>query len=131
MIGFSPKYPLRFDTELGAYSATKTLKEVAKQNFINLMLTAQGERIMDNKFGAGLRRHLFEQNTQFLHTQIASTIRQQTATYLPFIEIRAVRFNSHGLSKDYGDQILDISIEFAVPSIASADTLTISSGTGL
>jgi len=131
MIGFSPKYPLRFDTELGAYQATKTLKEVAKQNFINLMLTAQGERIMDNQFGVGLRRYLFEPNTRLLHTQIASKIRQQTALYLPFIEIRAVKFNTHGLSKDYTDQILDISVEFAIPSLASADSLTIGANNAL
>ena len=35
MIGYSPKFPLEIDTELGAYAVTKTLKEVAKQNFMN------------------------------------------------------------------------------------------------
>ena len=72
MIGYSPKFPLQFDNYVGAYSLTTTLKQVVKQNFINLMLTAPGERIMDINFGVGLRNYLFEQDTSQLKSRLVN-----------------------------------------------------------
>ena len=41
---------------------TKTMMEVIKQNFKNLVLTNPGERVMLTDFGVGIRRFLFEMN---------------------------------------------------------------------
>ena len=62
MIGYSPKFPLQLDNYVGAYSLTQTVEEVIRQNLMNLILTAPGERIMDINFGVGMRHYLFEQN---------------------------------------------------------------------
>ncbi len=43
MIGYSPKFPLQIDNYVGAYAVNTELKDVIRQNFKNLMLTAQGE----------------------------------------------------------------------------------------
>jgi len=117
MIGLSPKFPLQIDDYVGAYSLNTTLKEVVKQNFINLMLTAPGERIADIEFGVGLRNFLFELNTTELRGQIGSRIASQTNKYMPFVQLSTVSFNKSQLLNGYEDQILIISIEFSAPSI--------------
>ena len=85
MIGYSPKFPLELDNYVGAYSLNTTLLEVAKQNFMNVLLTSPGERLMDPDFGVGLRRYLFEPNTPTLHSSIATKIQKQVAKYTPYI----------------------------------------------
>tara|TARA_R110002020_G_scaffold299546_1_gene515193 strand:+ start:98 stop:487 length:390 start_codon:yes stop_codon:yes gene_type:complete len=129
MIGYSPKFPLQFDNYVGAYSLTTTLKEVVRQNFINLMLTAPGERIMDINFGVGLRNYLFEQNSSSLQTSIALNIRNQTKTYMPFVGLNKIDFNLSGLHEQE-DQILDISIEYSVASMNILDSITVGTTTG-
>ena len=127
MIGYSPKFPLQFDATAGAYAATKTLREVAKQNFINLMLTSPGERVMDINFGAGLRQYLFEQKTSGLLETIASNVREQVRIYLPFIQLNAINFNTSVESNESSEQVLEIRIDFSVPALGSLDTIVIGS----
>jgi len=117
MIGLSPKFPLQIDAFVGAYSLNTTLREVVKQNFINLMLTAPGERIAEIDFGVGLRHYLFEPNTPNLHTTIATKIQEQTNRYLPFVTLGEISFNKSQLLNGYEDQILIISISFSVPQL--------------
>ena len=50
MKGFSPKFPLEKGNSVGAYILNTTFKDMIKQNFKNLLLTNQGERVMDIKF---------------------------------------------------------------------------------
>jgi len=125
MIGYSPKFPLMFDNEIGAYSATTTLKEVARQNFKNLLLTAQGERIMDPNFGVGLRHYLFEQKTSFLTSTIARNIQEQVSTYLPFIVLESIEFNEDTINQNT-ENILNIAIYFSIPTMGIQDYLLIS-----
>ena len=125
MIGYSPKFPLRIDNYVGAYALNTELKDVVKQNFINLMLTSPGERIMDINFGVGLRRYLFEQNTPDLKSQIAADVRSQTKKYMPFIELTSMEFNKSELLDGHEDQILDILINYSIPSIDEAASILI------
>jgi len=125
MIGYSPKFPLRIDNYVGAYALNTELKDVVKQNFINLMLTAPGERIMDINFGVGLRKYLFEQNTPDLKSQIAADVRNQTKKYMPFIELTSMEFNKSELLDGYEDQILDILINYSIPSVDESASILI------
>jgi len=127
MIGYSPKFPLQFDDSAGAYAATKTLKEVAKQNFINLMLTSPGERIMDINFGAGLRRYLFEQKTTGLVDEIATNIREQVRLYMPFIQLNTIDFTTSEESDMSSEHVLQILIDFSIPALGNSDTILIGS----
>ena len=127
MIGYSPKFPLEFDNYLGAYAATTTLQEVVKQNFINLMLTVRGERIMDINFGVGLRHYLFEQNTPILQVAIIKDIRAQVAKYMPFVKLGSIDFNQGQLLDGYEDQILKISIKYSVPALNVTDVVSFDS----
>jgi len=119
MIGFSPKFPLQVDNYVGAYSLNKTLRQVAKQNFVNVMLTSPGERLMDINFGVGLRQYLFEPNTSNLHSSIASRIHDQASEYTPFIQLGSISFNTSELLSGFEDQILEITVNFSVPSLGA------------
>ena len=128
MIGYSPQFPLKIDSELGAYAVTKTLKQVAKQNFMNLMLTSPGERIMDKRFGVGLRNYLFEPATSSLAFDIGNRIRSQVERYLSFIEINEVLFNTADVGMTQSpEQVLSIHVEFSIPALAMTESILISS----
>ena len=58
MPGLSPKLPVAKDPTDG-FALTKTYNEMIKQNLMNLVLTSPGERMMDIKFGVGIRDFLF------------------------------------------------------------------------
>ena len=88
--GISPKLPLAMDEEDGAYALNKTFKQMVKQNLKHLILTAPGEHMMDPELGVGLRRYLFEPNTDMVHSEMEERIRSQIDIYLPFIHIVSI-----------------------------------------
>ena len=59
MAGYVPKLPLKLDSQQGYYMI-QDLKGLATQNFLMLLLTNPGERIMDSNFGVGIKKILFE-----------------------------------------------------------------------
>ena len=124
MAGFSPKLPLTLDPDDG-YTLTKTLKEVAKQNFKMLVLTNPGERIMDPEFGVGVLAYLFENNTPATHGQIDARIREQASKYLPYIEVGEIAFNSPVNNPSVADNFLGISINYNIKRLNIGDVLEI------
>ena len=92
--GLSPKLPLTKDVQDG-YKLNKSYVDMVKQNIRMLILTAPGERIMDPRFGVGLRNYLFRNNIPELHSEIRAKIKEQIGRYMPFIEIEQVAFNTH------------------------------------
>ena len=46
--------------EVNMFKGTKTETEQLKSNFLNLLLTEPGERVMEPNFGIGLKKLLFE-----------------------------------------------------------------------
>ena len=124
MAGFSPKLPLTLDSDDG-YALTKTLKEVAKQNFKMLVLTNPGERVMDPEFGVGISAFLFENNTPAVHSQIDARVREQVSKYLPFIEVQQISFNSSIENSNLSDNFLGVSIKYAIKRLNVGDVLEI------
>ena len=92
--GISVKLPLTYSSEDGPYKLNKKTKEAVRQNLKNLILTIPGERVMDPSFGVGLRNFLFEQITERLYTRIAERIRKQVRSYMPFVYIEHISFDS-------------------------------------
>ena len=124
MAGFSPKLPLTLDPDDG-YTLTKTLKEVAKQNFKMLVLTNPGERMMDPEFGVGILAYLFESNTKATHSRIDARIREQAAKYLPYINIEDIEYSSREQNPDIVDNFLGVSISYNIKKLAVRDVLEI------
>mgnify|MGYP003626268629 FL=1 len=131
MSGISPKLPLYTDPVDGI-ALNKTLKQMTRQNLKMIILTSPGERIMHPKFGVGLRRYLFMNNTQSTLSDISRKIEQQVRTYLPSVSIRSIKFLSEN-----GDEIrssfesssssnyVKLVIDYEIPSAFVSDTLDI------
>jgi len=124
MAGFSPKLPLILDADDG-FALTKTLKEVAEQNFKMLVLTNPGERIMDPEFGVGILAYLFENNSKSTQGRIETRIREQATKYLPYIEIEKILFNSIDSRPSIAENFLGVSIAYSIKKLAIRDVLEI------
>tara|TARA_Y100000389_G_scaffold203068_1_gene250319 strand:+ start:2761 stop:3144 length:384 start_codon:yes stop_codon:yes gene_type:complete len=124
MAGFSPTIPLTLDPDDG-YSLNKTLKEVASQNFKNLILTSPGERIMDPEFGVGIRSYLFANNNAQTQGQIDARIRQQAQKYLPYIQVDIIEFNDIAPDANISENYLSIRISYIIKKLAIVDSLEI------
>lgn len=117
MPNLSPKFPLFFSSD-GSYASNKTVKDVVKQNFKNLILTSPGERIMIPEFGVGLRNFLFEQNVESTINVLAERVQQQVDTYMPFITIQQVY-------PIYNENQLIINIQYFIVPVSTTDILSV------
>ena len=124
MAGFSPKLPLSVDADDG-YALTKNLKELAKQNFKNLVLTSPGERIMDPEFGVGIRSYLFENNGIQTQGRIDARVRSQVQKYLPYIDIDSIEFNNMDVNPNVSENFLGVRISYRIKKLAISDVLEI------
>lgn len=113
----SPKFPLSLTSE-GGYASNKTIKEVVKQNFKNLVLTSPGERIMIPQFGVGIRNYLFEQAEQNILERIEQNLNEQIDEFMPFIEIQ-------GLDSIFEENQLIINIQYFITPIGETDILSV------
>ena len=120
MPGISVKLPLRQDPVDG-FLLNKTYREVVKQNFKCLLLTSPGERMMDPNFGVGIKRFLFEQMDSFVYEDMQERINQQVATYMPFIEVVDVYFDTPA-GQEY-ENYLGVRVEFFIIPLGESETL--------
>ena len=131
MSGISPKLPLYTDPVDGI-ALNKTLKQMTRQNLKMIILTSPGERIMHPKFGVGLRRYLFMNNTQRTLSDINRKIEQQVRTYLPSVSIRSIKFFSENgeemgssFESSSSSNYVKLVINYEIPSAFVSDTLDI------
>ena len=124
MAGISPKLPLATDPDDG-YALNKTLKEVARQNFKNLILTSPGERIMDPQFGVGIRSYLFENNSVSTQGKIEARIKSQTQKSLPYIQVELVEFSNVDTNPSISENFLGVKIFYSIQKLAMSDVLEI------
>jgi phage baseplate assembly protein W len=122
MSGFSPKLPLRFEREQG-YELIRDLKGLVRQNFLMLLLTNPGERIMDSEFGVGLRQLLFENFGSSKVVSFEQRLKKQVERYAPYIRI---------LKIDYGDtnqdgSFLSIKITLFIIPLGATSNISIDS----
>jgi len=118
MAGIAPKLPLALDSSDG-YSLLKTIRAMIKQNFKMLILTAPGERVMDPAYGVGMKTYLFNNFHENTYADIDLKIREQTKTYMPFVNIQAISFGA----ADQDASQLGISIKYSIPRIGTTDLL--------
>ena len=131
MSGISPKLPLYIDPVDGI-ALNKTLKQMTRQNLKMIILTSPGERIMHPKFGVGLRRYLFMNNTQRTLSDINRKIEEQVRTYLPSVRIRSIKFFSENgeemgssFENSSSSNYVKLVLNYEIPSAFISDTLDI------
>jgi phage baseplate assembly protein W len=102
--------------DINMFKGTETIKEQAKTNLINLLLTNRGERPMLPKYGIGLKKLLFENeiNTELL----IEKIRIQTFRYIQEISIQDVQITT---SED--KHTIFITIVYSIISDQSIDSI--------
>lgn len=118
--GYSPKFPLTFSPE-GGYTLNKSIIEVVKQNFKNLLLTNPGERIFDINFGIGLKKFLFEQRTEEVKQAIKNRIFSQAAEYMPFIDIQRIDI----VDDSSEENTIFISINYFIRNVSVLDVISL------
>ena len=131
MSGISPKLPLYIDPVDGI-ALNKTLKQMTRQNLKMIILTSPGERIMHPKFGVGLRRYLFMNNTQSTLSDMSRKIQEQVRIYLPNIKIRSIKFLSENgeeirssFESSSSSNYVKLVLNYEIPSAFISDTLDI------
>tara|TARA_B100001059_G_C17619758_1_gene468898 strand:- start:64 stop:432 length:369 start_codon:yes stop_codon:yes gene_type:complete len=118
MSSLSVKLPLTRDSGDG-FEMIKSFKSMIKQNFKMLLLTEKGERVMDPEFGVGLKRFLFENFNNSTFSKMERAILDQSAIYLPILDIEEIVFNSVPDNQN----ALSIKIAYSIPNLNTADLL--------
>jgi len=105
---------------------------MTRQNLKMIILTSPGERIMHPKFGVGLRRYLFMNNTSRTLSDIKRKIEQQVRTYLPSVSISSIKFMSENgeeirssFESSSSSNYVKLVLNYEIPSAFVSDALEI------
>lgn len=124
-VGVSVKLPLQLDANDGPFLLNKTAVDAVRQNFKMLILTEEGEKVMDPKFGVGIRSYLFQNFSYETNQIIRNKIIEKTSLYLPFIKINNININD--LESSPNEPIdaneLVISIDYEIEPLNLLDNL--------
>jgi uncharacterized protein len=123
--GLSVSLPLTYDNEDGPYRLNKTLKQVVRQNFKNLILTSPGERVMLPTFGAGVRRLLFEPSTPETFSKVSQRISSQVIKFMSYLNIENISFITSDQDSSLSPNSVRLVIKYNIGPINDSDTLII------
>lgn len=112
------KLPLAKSSADG-WQLIKTLPALIKQNLKMILLTYQGERVMEPNFGVGIGSYLFKNFDANTYAEIEFKVREQVARYLPVVAIDNIIFDASG--QDFNE--LYMSLEYSIPNINVKDVL--------
>lgn len=114
----------KFRGESQLFNMSTTTEEQVISNYINLLLTKSGERFMQPNFGVGLLYYIFEQNTDALQILLKTVIQDQTALWMPYINLIDVKVDTY--NNKLGDEnSVNIQIIFSVFNSNANRTVTI------
>ena len=109
---------------------TYSTEEQVISNLKNLLLTQKGERVMQPKFGTGIRTVLFENDTSDLRNSLLTVIQDDIAYWLPYIQVNDVIVtpsgDMHSLTIALHFRITTIGSEMVINILADENSFTIS-----
>ena len=120
MASFGVALPLARDSADG-FRMLKDFRRLTRQNLKMLLLTNPGERVMEPKFGVGLKRLLFENYSDQKFETMKQIINKQVATYMPAVSVLDVNFATEPGYQDRN--MLGITIIFSIPAIGMTEML--------
>lgn len=103
------------------FNKTYNTKDQIKSNFINLLLTNKGERILNPEFGSNLRQLLFENITSITEENIKDAIISSANIYLPEIQVVNIILNN-----EYDSNTINITIDYILRISGTSEQITIS-----
>lgn len=119
--GLSVSLPLSYSTQpgggTGPYRMIQGAMTMIQQNLKTLLLTCPGERVMDERYGVGLRNFLFEPNTPVNLELIRQRIRDQVKMYMPFVIISNLQVDNTSVDPGIDENTVFVSIAYSVPNI--------------
>ena len=121
MAGLTPKIPLILDNKQG-YVLLEDLKDLAIQNFLLVLMTNPGERIMDSSFGVGIKKILFENFTSYTISNFEESLRAQVSKYTPYINIKNIDYSE----SDIDQGLLYVKLKILIAPIGEYVTINIS-----
>jgi len=124
-VGYSPKLPLKESEGGSILGLNENIRDSIKQNVKMLILTSPGERIMDVNFGAGIKRFFFRPMNDATYEEIATTIREQFSTYVPFLDFSGVQFATRETDQSLDHNQIRIKVFYSIPSIGESDSIDI------
>jgi phage baseplate assembly protein W len=122
--GINVKLPMVLDPDDGI-KLNKTFEAAIRQNFINLLFTIKGERVMIPEFGVGLSTFLFEQDTIQTRQDIIERIREQLSNYLPVVELEEIKFLSQKDDSSLRPHFLYMRIQYRIKPLDAIDSLIV------
>lgn len=72
------------------FALNYTTIDQAKTNFKMLVLTNEGERIMEPEFGCSLYKFLFDNDLEIIADKVKAQIQRKTKEWLPYINIKRI-----------------------------------------
>tara|TARA_R100001510_G_C7589094_1_gene159415 strand:- start:442 stop:810 length:369 start_codon:yes stop_codon:yes gene_type:complete len=118
MASISVRLPLALDDTDG-FGMIKQVRAMIKQNLKMLILTNPGERVMECRFGVGIKQFLFESFESDVYARIDNRIRAQVQEFMPVVTVEEVNFYS--LEPDSNK--VSFRLVYSIPSIAVTDLL--------
>tara|TARA_R100001163_G_C5038970_1_gene177534 strand:- start:95 stop:619 length:525 start_codon:yes stop_codon:yes gene_type:complete len=121
---FGLTFPLTYEVgATGFFPRARTLKEQAKSNLKNVLLTRKGERLGLPDFGSLLTDLLFEPATPELGTQIEAEIREVVEKQLSYITL--IEVNTLLDEADTNTIVVRMSFTVDVNDPSAIDTVSI------
>ena len=118
--GIGITLPLRI-ADVAFEQSYKTIDQV-KTNIKSLLLSRQGERVMQPFLGSGLSSLVFDFNDEELATKIEETINESIQRWLPFVNIANIVIEQPNELKDQNR--VNVSLRFTVGDSSNLETVT-------
>ena len=120
---YGPKWPLKRGND-DTYQTHGSLKEQINFYLKNLLLTSPGENISAPAYGVGLRRFLFEPNTEQVRSSLKNRIKMQISSYLSYLKVKRVTVSA--AAEEIDSNSLSIQIKYSIPRRIDNETFEIS-----
>lgn len=123
--------PFRFTSDSGAVATSSSLAAVVEQNIIDILTTSPGERVMNPKYGAGLKNLLFEEMDELVFAEYRMDAIQELNEYLTtgkVVDLSIIVPQNNFYGEDT-DTTITVSVKYVVPPYgASVVTFNIANG---
>lgn len=123
--------PFRFTSDSGAVATSASLASIVEQNIIDILTTSPGERVMNPKYGAGLKNLLFEEMDELVFAEYRMDAIQELNEYLTtgkVVDLSIIVPQDNFYGEDT-DTTISVSVKYVVPPYgASVVTFNIANG---
>jgi phage baseplate assembly protein W len=89
-----PKLPLIRHESHGCYGLIEKYSDMVKQHVKMIVLTSPGEKMMNPSYGVGIKRFLFQNNSNSLvESRIRSEIQSQMNKYMSYVDVLDIQIS--------------------------------------